>query len=270
MKQNRSTLMLLALAVLVAIGLPYYLSSQKASALDVKTKALKSEEATFKAKSVTGEKIRKAKVEWTAQQASLAAAMPANPDIQGAIRTLQGLTAGDAAPDHVRWVSAQVTNLTTAQAVAPAVVTTVKAGDAAPKTTVKAAAVADGPAIPSGGFDITISIEGSRAKVLAFVTKIQQKPEVLPRLFAVKSVSLSIDAAAPAAAASAAPVVGAAAADQRTTASVRLKVTTFGVAPEKAAAEAADAIAKIPAGAATATSVPAGTNSVATTIASKP
>lgn len=261
MKQNRSTLMLLALAVLVAIGLPYYLSSQKASALDARTKALKTDEAAFKAKSVTGEKIRKAKVEWTAQQALLASAMPANPDIQGAIRTLQGLTAGDAAPDHVRWVSAQVTNLTAAQAAVPEVTTTVKPGEAAPTTTVKKAAVADGPTVPTGGFDITISIEGSRAKVLAFVTKIQQKPEVLPRLFAVKSVSLSVDATAPATA-------GAAATDQKTTASVKLKVTTFGVAPEKAAADAADAIAKVPAGAAT--SVPAGTNAVSTTIAPKP
>lgn len=261
MKQNRSTLMLLALAVLVAIGLPYYLSSQKASALDVRTKALKTDEAAFKAKSVTGEKIRKAKVEWTAQQALLASAMPANPDIQGAIRTLQGLTAGDAAPDHVRWVSAQVTNLTAAQAAVPEVTTTVKPGEAASTTTVKKAAVADGPTVPTGGFDITISIEGSRAKVLAFVTKIQQKPEVLPRLFAVKSVSLSVDATAPATA-------GAAATDQKTTASVKLKVTTFGVAPEKAAADAADAIAKVPAGAAT--SVPAGTNAVSTTIAPKP
>lgn len=253
--------MLLALAVLVAIGLPYYLSSQKASALDARTKALKTDEAAFKAKSVTGEKIRKAKVEWTAQQALLASAMPANPDIQGAIRTLQGLTAGDAAPDHVRWVSAQVTNLTAAQAAVPEVTTTVKPGEAAPTTTVKKAAVADGPTVPTGGFDITISIEGSRAKVLAFVTKIQQKPEVLPRLFAVKSVSLSVDATAPATA-------GAAATDQKTTASVKLKVTTFGVAPEKAAADAADAIAKVPAGAAT--SVPAGTNAVSTTIAPKP
>ncbi len=40
MKQTRSTLMLVALAIVVAIGLPYYRSSQKASALDVKTKAL--------------------------------------------------------------------------------------------------------------------------------------------------------------------------------------------------------------------------------------
>jgi hypothetical protein len=262
MKQTRSTLMLLALAIVVAIGLPYYLSSQKASALDVKTKALKTEEAAFKAKSVTGEKIRKAKVEWTAQQALLANAMPAVPDIQGAIRTLQGLTEGDAAPDHVRWVSAQVTNLTKATAAEPAVTTTVKPGAAASsQTTVKKTAAADGPAIPTGGFDINLSVEGSRAKVLAFVTKIQQKPDVLPRLFAVKSVNLTVEGAAPS-------TGGAAAAEQKTTASVKLKVVTFGVAPEKAAADAAAAIAKVPAGAAT--SVPAGTSTVATTIAPKP
>ncbi len=253
--------MLVALAIVVAIGLPYYLSSQKSSALDVKTKALKAEETAFKAKSVTGEKIRKANVEWTAQRALLAAAMPANPDIQGAIRTLQGLTEGDAAPDHVRWVSAQVTDLTTAQATAPKVTTTVKPGAAAPKTTVKKTAAADGPSIPTGGFDINISVEGSRAKVLAFVTKIQQKPDVLPRLFAVKSVSLTMETVA-------SSTASAAAADQKTTAGVKLKVITFGVAPEKAAADAADAIAKIPAGAAT--SVPPGTSTVATTIAPKP
>jgi hypothetical protein len=260
MKQTRSTLMLLALAIVVAIGLPYYLSSQKASALDVKTKALKTEEAAFKAKSVTGEKIRKAKVEWAAQQAVLINAMPAVPDIQGAIRTLQGLTEGDAAPDHVRWVSAQVTNLTKATAAEPAVTTTVK-GAAAPKTTAKSAAAADGPTIPTGGFDINLSVEGSRAKVLAFVTKIQQRPEVLPRLFAVKSVNLTVEGAAPL-------TGGAVAAEQKTTASVKLKVVTFGVAPEKAAADAAAAIAQVPAGAAT--SVPPGPNPVATTIAPKP
>jgi hypothetical protein len=261
MKQSRSTLMLLALAIVVAIGLPYYLSSQKASALDVKTKALKTEEAAFKAKSVTGEKIRKAKVEWTAQQTLLTNAMPSVPDIQGAIRTLQGLTDGDAAPDHVRWVSAQVTNLSTATAVEPAVTTTAKPGAETPKTTVRKTAVADGPTIPSGGFEINISVEGSRAKVLAFVTKIQQGPEVLPRLFAVKSVTLTVESAVPS-------TGGAVTVEQKTTAGVKLKVTTFGVAPEKAAADAAAAIAKVPAGAAT--SVPAGTSPVATTIAPKP
>jgi hypothetical protein len=261
MKQTRSTLMLLALAVVVAIGLPYYLSSQKASALDVKTKALKADDTAFRAKSVTGEKVRKAKAEWTAQQALLAAAMPIKPDIQGAIRTLQSLTEGDAAPDHVRWVSAQVTNLTTAQAAEPAVTTTVKSGAAAPVTTVKKPAAPDGATIPTGGFEININVEGSRAKVLAFVTKIQQKPEALPRLFAVKSVSLTVESAA-------SSTGGAAAVEPKSTASVKLKVTTFGIAPEKAAGDAADALAKVSAGAAT--SVPAGTNTVATTIAPKP
>jgi Tfp pilus assembly protein PilO len=259
MKPNRSTLMLLVLAVVVAIGLPYYLSSQKASALDAKTKALRTEEAAFKTKSVTGEKIRKAKVEWTAQQALLASAMPANPDIQGAIRTLQGLTEGDVAPDHVRWMSAQVTNLTTA-ATAIAVTTTVKPGAEAPKTTVKSIALADGPTIPTGGFDITINVEGARPKILAFVTKIQQRPEALPRLFAVKSVQINVEKTV-------ATANGSAAADQTVIATVKLKVTTFGATPERAASDAADALAKVPAG--PATSVPAATITVATTIASK-
>jgi hypothetical protein len=266
MKQTRSTLMLIALAVAVAIGLPYYLSSQKASALDVKTQSLKAEAAAFKTKSATGEKVRKANAEWTAQQALLVAAMPADPDIQGAIRTLQGLTDGDAAPDHVRWVSASVTNLVAAKAAAPAVSTTAKPGAAASKTPAKSTAKktdAAGATLPTGGFDITLSVEGSRAKVLAFVTKIQQKPELLPRLFAVKSVSLTVASAAPSTAGPASAV----ATDQKTTASVTLKVITFGVAPEKAAADAAAAVAKVPAGAAT--SVPSGTITVATTIAPK-
>jgi hypothetical protein len=261
MKQTRSTLMLLALAVIVAIGLPYYLSSQKASALDVKTAALKAETAALKAKSATGEKVRKATAEWTATQALLAAAMPANPDIQGAIRTLQGLTDGDAAPDRVRWVSASVANLV-AGAAEPTVTTTAKPGAAAPKTTTKPTPAAGGSTNPSGGFDINITVEGSRAKVLAFVTKIQQKPEMLPRLFAVKSVTLTVEkAAAPSADGAAAPI-------QLATASLKLKVVTFGIPPEKAAADTAAAIAKVPAGAATA--VPSGTNTVPTTIAPKP
>jgi hypothetical protein len=264
MKQTRSTLMLLVLAVVVAIGLPYYLSSQKASALDVKTKALKVEEAAFKAKSITGEKVRKANVEWTAQQELVAAAMPADPDIQGAIRTLQGLTEGDASPDRVRWLSAQVTNLTKAQGAEPAVTTSTKPGTAAPKTTAKPTTAPDDSNTPTGGFDINITVEGSRAKVLAFVTKIQQKPELLPRLFAVKSVALSVETTT----SSTSGTAGAATAEQNAKATLKLKVVTFGVAPEKAAADAADAVAKIPAGAAT--SVPVGTESVPTTTAPKP
>jgi hypothetical protein len=260
MKQTRSTLMLLALAVIVAIGLPYYLSSQKASALDVKTAALKSETAALKLKSGTGEKVRKAAAEWTAQQALLAGAMPANPDIQGAIRTLQGLTDGDAAPDRVRWVSASVANLTAGTS-GPAVATTVKPDAAAPKTTAKPTSTAGGSTSPSGGFDINISVEGSRAKILAFVTKIQQRPEILPRLFAVKSVTLAVDKAGPPSA------DGAVAPIQLATATLKLKVTTFGVAPEKASAEAAAAIAKVPAGAAT--SAPSATSTVPTAIAPK-
>jgi hypothetical protein len=261
MKQTRSTLMLLALAILVAIGLPYYLSSQKASALDVKTKALKTEEAAFKAKSVTGEKIRKAKAEWTAQQAVLAAAMPADPDIQGAIRTLQGLTEGDAAPDHVRWISANVSNLKAAQPPQPAVTTTVKTGSPVPKTTPTTSA-AEGSTSPVGSFEINISVEGSRAKVLAFVTKIQQRPEGPRRLFAVKSVNLTVESTA-------SPIGGAApvANDPKITAGMRLEVTTFGVASEKAAADAAAVLAKVPAGAAT-SAPPAIT--AATTISPKP
>jgi hypothetical protein len=267
MKQTRSTLMLMALAVAVAIGLPYYLSSQKASALDIKTQSLKTETAAFKTKSVTGEKIRKANAEWAAQQARLAAAMPADPDVQGAIRTLQGLTDGDAAPDRVRWVSASVTNLVAAKAAAPAVPTIAKPGAAESKTPAKVSATktdAAGATLPTGGFDITLSVEGSRAKVLAFITKIQQKPEVLPRLFAVTSVSLSVVSAAP----SSASPAGAVATDQKATAAVTLKVITFGVAPGKVAADATAAITKVPAGAAP--SVPSGTNPVTTTIAPKP
>jgi hypothetical protein len=264
MKQTRSTLMLLALAIIVAIGLPYYLSSQKASALDGKTTALKSEAAALKLKSATGEKVRKATAEWTATQALLAAAMPANPDIQGAIRTLQGLTDDDAAPDRVRWVSASVSNLTAGTA-ASTVATTVKPGEAAPKTTAKPTTAAGGSTSPNGGFDININVEGSRAKILAFVTKIQQKPEILPRLFAVKSVTLTVEKAGP-------PLAdGAAAPIQLATANLKLKVITFGIAPEKAAAAAAAAaavIVKVPAGAAT--SAPSAVSTVPTTIAPKP
>ncbi len=180
--------------------------------------------------------------------------MPADPDIQGAIRTLQGLTDGDAAPDHVRWVSASVTNLTTATGCYACGHDDGEARRRSPKDARSSrVAAADGTTIPTGGFDISLSVEGSRAKVLAFVTKIQQRPEVLPRLFAVKSVSLSVETAAPS--------TGGAvriAADQKATASVKLKVITFGVAPEKAAADAAAAIAKVPAGAAT--TVPSGTS----------
>ena len=247
MKQNRSSIMLVALVVIVAVGLPYYLSSQKASALDVKTAAIRVEEKSFRDKASAGAKVRAATAQWTKSRETLAAAMPAESDVQGAIRTLQALTVGDAAPDHVKWLQGSTSNLVAARAaeVTPAP-TTAKAGSKTPAvTTTVATANIDAP-FPSGGFDMTINVSGSRNKVLAFVTKIQAKPEQIGRLFSVKSVSLSIESSpAPVAATSGAATAAAAAGTDGNglvKASIQLKVTTFGTPPSVTASTVSPAV----------------------------
>lgn len=252
MKKNRSTLMLVMLLVVVAIGLPYYFSSQKAAALDLKTKSAREEEKSFREKSALGEKIRKQSDEWKKSLDTLQIAMPANPDVPGAIRTLQGLTDSDAAPDRVRWLSGAITGIAT-KASAPAPVPTTVAGKSGTPTTVALAADPVAVAAPaSNGYDLAINVEGSRAKVLAFVTKIQQKPDQLARLFAVKSVAFSLGTASSPGLTAASPATTVAGTDGSVIvkAEIKLRVTGFG-SPVAVGGPQTPATAPIPAGPAT-------------------
>jgi hypothetical protein len=251
-KKNRSTLTLVALMVLVAIGLPYYFSSQKAAALDLKTKAAHDDEKTFRDKSALGERIRKQNDEWKKSLDTLQAAMPAKPDIQGAIRTLQALADVDTAPDGVRWVSGAISGVATKAPAPSSVATTVVAKSGAPTTVAVAADPLAAAAPTSTGYDFAINVEGSRAKVLAFVTKIQQKPDALPRLFAVKSVTLSqASVNSPAlAGSSSATTVPTKDGSEMVKAEIKLRVTGFGP-PEVAAGPQTPVTAPIPAGPAT-------------------
>jgi hypothetical protein len=250
-KKNRSTLLLVVLLVVVAIGGPYYLSSQKAAALDRETKTAQDQGKSFRDKSLLGERIRKQSDEWKKSLETLQAAMPANPDIQGAIRTLQGLTDVDAAPDRVKWISGTITGVSTKAPAAASVATTVAKKDGT-ATTVAVATDPVAETTEATGFDLSISVEGSRAKVLAFVTKIQQKPEVLARLFAVKSVTLSPGAGNTPAPAGSSPVTTVPSTDASAIvkAEIRLRVTGFGK-PDQVGASQTPVTAPIPAGPAT-------------------
>jgi hypothetical protein len=243
MKQNRSTLMLIVLAIVVAIGLPYYISSQKATALDAKTAALRVEEKSFKEKSLVGERVRKQTADWTKVSQTIASAMPADPDVQGAIRSIQRLTEGDVAPDHVRWIQASVSNLTVAKAAEAAKSTTTVAKSGAKAVSVETPKASG--AIPKGGFDMSISVEGSRSKVLAFVTKIQQEP--LLRLFTVRSVGLTNNKTSSGGAASS-PTTVAGDGNVIVTASIKLGVVTFGVTPPDAVVDPTTAKTQVSAG----------------------
>jgi hypothetical protein len=249
MEKNQSKAMLVGLMVVAAVGLPYYLSSQKAAALNVKTAAVRSEEKAFRDKSALGAKLRTNAPEWNKARDLLASAMPADPDVQGAIRTLQALTDGDAAPDHVKWLQGSASNVVSVKPPAPAT-TVVKPGtkpsanSSTPSTTT---ALDAGAAAPTGGFDMSISVTGSRNKVLAFVTKLQH-PDQATRMFAVKSVSLSTDATSGAPAGGTQPTAAAVDGNVLVKASIQLKVTTFGLAPAAVAADVAAQPKVVPAG----------------------
>jgi hypothetical protein len=238
MEKNQSKAMLVGLVVVAAIGLPYYLSSQKAAVLNAKTAAVRSEERVFRDKSALGAKLRSNASEWNKTRDRLAGAMPADADVQGAIRTLQALTDGDAAVDHVKWLQGTASNVVSVKA-PPPVATTAKPGakpTASTSSPVTSAAALDaGGPVPTGGFDMSISVSGSRNKVLAFVTKLQH-PDPMTRMFAVKSVSLSADASSGAPGAASPSVAAAVDGNVLVKASIQLKVTTFGLAPAADAA----------------------------------
>ena len=223
--------MLIGLAVIVAIGLPYYLSSQKAAALDVETTALQRAATEFTQKSLTGTKVRKQSPEWTKARELLTTSMPSDPDVPGAIRALQELADGDdALPDHVRWIGAQISNAIIARPAALATPAVPAEGEQKTPTSVspviKRAPATDVAETSTGGYDVSIVVEGSRSKVLAFVSKIQRGGDPLTRLFSVKSVNLAAQIS-PTGPTPGAPIVSED--DAVVKADIKLKVTLFGV-----------------------------------------
>jgi hypothetical protein len=232
MKKNRSTLLLGGLVVIVAVGLPFHLSRQRAATLDVATKQLKTEETGFHEKVTTGAKVRKNAAEWTRTREILAAAMPPDADIQGAIRSMQALTESDGG--SVKWLQATASNLQVAKAATPTA-TTSPAKPAADSETKTTLAPKEATSLQTGGFDLTISVSGTRNKVLAFVTKLEQKPDQQHRVFVVKNMNLTPDASAP----GVAVVAGAPSATSLSDgnapvkATISLKVTTFGTPAAK-------------------------------------
>ena len=237
-KKSRSTIMLSALVVIVVVGLPFYLSRQRAATLDVATKKLKTEEAAFVEKASTGAKIRKNAAEWTRTREVLAAAMPPDADIQGAIRSMQALTESDGG--SVKWLQGTASNLKTVKpAAAPAATADAKAKTGTESTTKTTVAPKESSTFPTGGFDLTISVSGTRDKVLAFITKLEQKPDQQHRVFVVKNMNLTNQTAA----AGATPAAGAATAPSLSdgnapvNATISLRVTTFGTPTAKASAE---------------------------------
>jgi hypothetical protein len=244
-KKIDSKMVMIVLAAGLTIGLPFYMASGKAGKIDKATAEAKLATKDFKAKADLGLKIRSKIKEWNDAADVLASAMPANSDVDGAIRSLQTLAAGASVDESVKWLSATTTNVLIVKPPEP-VATPVKTGDG-PKPAVTVAVtttvaktgpnvILDGEDIPYNTFDVTINIEGSQKNILAFITRMQLPPTTTTRLFSVKAVNVTLNAAAEAGVPTTPPTTqpGAPAgipAESRAT--IQLKVSTFGVPVSK-------------------------------------
>jgi hypothetical protein len=207
MKKNTSMYILVFIVALLVVGGPFYFGRNKAASLDKGTKTYRTEEKGFKEKSKIGQKVRDKKEDWNKAKTYLEGGLPAEPDIQNAIRTLQTLAGAPpvavdgATPvitDDVRWVQGSVTDVVLAKAPAKTVQTDENAsGKKTTTTTVKSSVttVAPTPTALTSTFDVTIAVEGGMGKVLAFVSRIQSKENPVSPLFVVSQATVTFGAA---------------------------------------------------------------------------
>jgi hypothetical protein len=242
MKQNRQVIMMVAMAVFLAIGGPFWLARKQAAGLDLKTGQTQSEAKALRGKIDQAKAVKKNRPNYTQALDTAHAAMPSDNDIKGAIVTLQNL----AEATKVEWVSFSIAGV-----VKPEV-----AGGAKPTTAPKEAtsttqatknvvtSTTKAPATyPIGGFDISVAVRGTRSDILSYLGKIRNLPPPA-RLFVVSGVTMDFSRGGVA--------NGAVAGDALTDAQLTLHAVGFGAPPTTVAADGAAA------GKAPATSVVAG------------
>jgi hypothetical protein len=198
MKQNRQMIMLAVLVVVLAIGGPSWLARKQAAGLDLKTKATNDQVKALKSKTDQAKVVKKNKANYTAALDKARAAMPSDNDVKGAIRSLQSL----AIASGLEWIGYSSSNIVDAstkggvkdKAPAPtkeeAAALAKAAKSAGPTTTVAAGASAP-QTFATGGFDLSISVKGTRTDVLGYLEKVRTLPSP-SRLFVVNSVSLDL------------------------------------------------------------------------------
>jgi hypothetical protein len=198
MKQNRQMIFFAVLIVVLAIGGPSWLARKQAAGLDVKTKATDAQVKVLKGKTDQAKVVKKNKANYISALDKARAAMPSDNDVKGAIRSLQSL----AVASGLEWIGYSSSNIVDAsvnggtkdKAPAPTkeeAAALAKAAKSAGPTTTVAASSAAPATFATGGFDLSISVKGTRTDVLGYLEKIRTLPSP-SRLFVVNSVSLDL------------------------------------------------------------------------------
>jgi hypothetical protein len=188
MKQNRQIILMVAMAVFLVIGGPFWLARKQAASLDQKTAGVKSEAKGLRTKIDQAKAVKKNKPNYTAALDAAHAAMPSDNDIKGAIVTLQNL----AEATKVEWVSFSIASVVKPE-VKGAPKTTVAPKEATTTTQAKKNAITTTTKVPAtypvGGFDINVSVRGTRSDILSYLGKIRNLPPPA-RLFVVSGVTM--------------------------------------------------------------------------------
>jgi hypothetical protein len=223
MKQNRQVVLAALLAVIIAVGGPFYIARGQAKALDAKTSITEDQTKELKTKVDQAKLVKKNRENYTTALDKVRGAMPADNDIQGAIKSLQDL----AIASNVEWISFGISSVVTTDAkAAPAPAKAAENEDEKTTTTTvaKGTATTVAPSVyPVGGFDVAVELRGTHADVLAYLDKIRtaQSPA---RLFVVTTVAMDfreLDKA---------PSAGS---DGKTTTKVTLRAPSFGARSAK-------------------------------------
>jgi hypothetical protein len=188
MKQNRQVILMVAMAVFLVIGGPFWLARKQAAGLDAKTAQTQSDAKALRTKIDQAKGVKKNRANYIQALDTAHAAMPSDNDLKGAIVTLQNL----AEATKVEWISFSIAGVVKpdvkgAKAAAPKAEST-PSTTAAKKGTVTATTKAPA-AYPVGGFDINVSVRGTRSDILSYLGKIRNLPAPA-RLFVVTAVTM--------------------------------------------------------------------------------
>jgi hypothetical protein len=185
MKQNRQVILMVAMAVFLAIGGPFWLARKQAAGLDVKTAQTRSEAKALRTKIDQAKVVKRNRPNYTQALDIAHSAMPSDNDIKGAILTLQSL----AEATKVEWVSFSIAGVVKPDVAAAAPATT-GSTSTVPAKTKQVTATTKAPATYSvGGFDINVAVKGTRSDILTYLGKVRDLPSPA-RLFVVTGVTM--------------------------------------------------------------------------------
>ena len=242
MNEKTSKRLGLGLGIALIVGGPAYFGKKEVSALNAERQSTDSQTMTLESDIARGKKVLSDALSYADSLNRLEVAMPTEPDINGAIRALENLSANaqvtwksgsSAAPNCKKDVEAPTTVPVSGDAK--------KDATATPATTAAPSGKQPTPIVkeyPTCKFDLAVVIEGSFENIMTYLELIRSLsgPDSAQRLFVVKNANVSLPKPVATQGTPLAATNGASADASRVSATLTLGLVSFGSPPVAAKA----------------------------------